>query len=52
MTTRRLAKLRIDFLEVPAIDEHFSRLSSGAWRHQTIGFHHVHEPCGTAEADP
>jgi len=28
--TRRLAKLRIDFLEVPPIDEYLSRLSSGA----------------------
>jgi hypothetical protein len=50
--TTRLAKLRIDFLEVPAIHEYLSRLSSGARRHQAIGFHHVYEPRRAAEADP
>ena len=29
--TAVLPKLRIDFLEVAAIDEHLSRLAAGAW---------------------
>src|SRR5258705_13997791 len=47
-----LPELRIDLFEIAAIDEHLARLAAGARRHEPLGFHHVHEPCGTAEANP
>src|SRR5437762_3702 len=50
--TLRLPQLRIDFLEIAAIDEHLARLAAGARRHEPLGFHHVHEPRGAAEANP
>src|SRR2546423_8898487 len=40
-TTRVLAQLRIDLLEVAAIDEHLARLAARAWRDEPFRFHHV-----------
>src|SRR5262245_50870673 len=49
---RALAKLRIDFLEVPAINEDFARFAAGARRHKSLGLHHVDQSCSAAEANP
>src|SRR5688572_3166134 len=50
--TTALTALCIDFLEVPAIDQHLARLAAGAGRHESFSLHHVHEPCGAAESKP
>src|SRR5688572_17222707 len=47
-----LAKLRINLLEIAAVDEHLARLATGPGRHQSLGFHHVHQPGRAAEPDP
>src|SRR5580765_1174024 len=47
-----LPELGIDLFEVTAIDEDLARLAAGARRNEPLGFHHVHEPRGTAEANP
>src|SRR5512138_920993 len=51
-TTTALAKLRIDFLEIRAIDEYLARLATGARGHEPLRFHHVDEASGAAESDP
>src|SRR5688572_29992811 len=51
-STRGLSELCIDFLEVPAIDQHLARLAAGAGRDESFGLHHVHEPRRAAEPNP
>src|SRR5205814_9500247 len=48
---RSLAQLRIDFIEIPFVDEDLARLAAGCGRNQSFHLHHVDEPGGTAEAD-
>src|SRR5688572_2034048 len=46
-----LTELCIDFLEVPAIHQHLTRLAAGTGGHEPLRLHHVHETRGPAEPD-
>src|SRR6187455_635267 len=47
----RLPELSIHFFEVVFRDEHLAGLAASGSGDQPVGFHHVHQPCGPAEAD-
>src|SRR5688572_19042245 len=51
IAVRDLPNLRIDFVKIRFVHEHFSRFAALTRRHQAVHFHHVDEPRGPAEAD-
>src|SRR5262245_21365504 len=50
--TSALPKLRINLLEVVAVDQHLARFSARTRRHEPLGLHHVDEPGCAAEPNP
>src|SRR6185436_5895202 len=50
MSSPRLPELSIHLVEVVLRDEHFAGLASSRGGDQPVGFHHVHQPRGAAEA--